>query len=102
MKAKKVFESLNFERGKDPKEALGLGVKERWKKEKSEASYGENLSGLYDPIMQAFWESKWDKSYANFEEYKGYIFHMSIKILIARENEIGEAIFSGRRKIILL
>ncbi len=33
MKAKKVYETVNFERGKDPKDALKIGAKERLKDE---------------------------------------------------------------------
>lgn len=39
MKAKYVFENLEFERGKDPKEALDIGILNRVKEEMQEMGY---------------------------------------------------------------
>jgi hypothetical protein len=74
MKAKKVNEEVNFERGQEPRKALGLGslgwqVFFREEGTKAETVDGDDISN--DVFMEVFTKPMpYDKALVEYEEYK--------------------------------
>jgi hypothetical protein len=89
MKAQFIYENLDFERGRDPKESIGLGLYEVIKngmrqllglpevKHMVIGVYGENP----DPVLEIFWQGSIKEFKKYIEKYLGNYLDTDIKYI---------------------